>query len=327
MRAVVYTGAGGNEVVAVAERPDPQPHGDEVLVAPAFAGINPADLQQRDGQYPPPKGAPADIPGLEVAGTVVALGERVLDWKVGDRVMGLVSGGGLADRVVVPERQLCGVPANLDDRAAAAVPEGFITAHDAIRGQAGLRPGEVLLVSGASGGVGTAAVQVGLASGARVIGTSRSAEGRALIENLGAVAVHPTDTVEAVRDLSGGAGADVALELVGAPGFDAAVDSLALLGRIVIVGVAQGADVSVNLRALMGRRARLFATVLRARPTDEKATAVRSFAREMLPALASGAIAPVVDRAFPLDDVHAAFTHMEVGTKAGKVLLDVRGAR
>ncbi len=323
MRAVVYRGAGNNDVVFIEERPDPVPHGDEVLVAPAFAGINPADLQQRDGNYPPPPGAPSDIPGLEVAGTVVATGERVIGWSVGDRVLGVVSGGGLADRVLVPERQLCRVPDALDDLSAAAVPEGFITAHDAIRTQAGLRPGEVLLVSGASGGVGTAAVQIGVAAGARVVGTSRTADGRALIERLGGVAAAPADAAAAVRELSGGAGADVVLELVGAPAMPTSLVALARQGRLIVVGVAQGDSMTINLRTLMGLRAKLIGTVLRARPIEEKAMAVRNFDKEMGPALAAGRIAPVVDRAFPLADVRDAFTHMEQGTKAGKVLLDV----
>lgn len=323
MRAVVYTGAGGNEVVSVEQRPDPVPHGDELLVAVRYAGINPADLQQRDGHYPPPPGAPTDVPGLEVAGTVIACGERVLRLSAGDRVFGLVAGGGLADRVVVSESAVCRVPDALDEQQAAAVPEGFITAHDSIRSQAGLRPGEVLVVSGASGGVGSAAVQIGAAMGARVIGTSRSESGRALIESLGGVGVHPADVPDAVAAMSGGSGADVVLELAGAPWIERDLSILAMHGRIMVVGVGAGRHAELDLRTLMARRGRILASTLRARPSEEKALAVRAFAKEVLPALAAGRIAPIVDRIFPLGAVAQAFDHVESGPKAGKVLLEM----
>lgn len=323
MRAVVYTGAGGNEVVSVEQRPDPIPHGDEVLVEVRFAGLNPADLQQRDGHYPAPPGAASDVPGLEVAGTVIQCGERVLGLKVGDRVFGLVAGGGLADRVLVSESAVCRVPDALDEERAAATPEGFITAHDSIRGQAGLRPGEVLVVSGASGGVGTAAVQIGSAMGARVIGTSRSETGRELVERLGGVGVHPTEVPDAVADMSDGSGADVVLELAGAPWIERDLSILAMYGRIMVVGVGAGRKAELDLRALMARRGRILASTLRARPAEEKALAVRSFAKEVLPALAAGRIAPIVDRTFPLSAVAEAFDHMEHGPKAGKVLLEM----
>lgn len=323
MRAVVYSGAGGNEVVAIVEREDPVAVGEEVLVAVRYAGINPADLQQRDGFYPPPPGAPADVPGLEVAGEVLAVGERVLDLRPGDRVMGIIAGGGLADRVVVHSRCVVKVPAGLDEVQAAAIPEGFITAHDAIRAQAGLSAGEVLLVNGATGGVGTAAVQIAVATGATVLGVTRTEQGRDLVKSLGAVAVYTDDVVEAVAEASGGRGADVVLELVGAINLTRNLEVLASKGRIVIVGVGGGAITEINLRSLMLRRARLFGTVLRARPLEEKATAVHAFEREVLPHLVAGSIAPVVDRAFPAEAVHEAFDHMEHSAKRGKVLLDL----
>ena len=322
MRAVTYTGAGGNEVLDVVERPDPTPEGDEVLIAVRYAGINPADLQQRDGVYPPPPGAPQDIPGLEVAGEVIAVGPRVLGRSVGDRVMGLVAGGGLADRVVVSERHVSPVPGSLSEIEAAAAPEAFMTAHDAIRSQAGLRPGEVLLVNGATGGVGSAAVQIGVAMGARVIGTSRTEVGRDLIASLGGTPASSDTVADVVAEVSGGRGADVVLELVGAPNMDSNLSVLATLGRVIVVGVGSGAEVSINLRALMGRRGRLLATVLRARPNEEKGMVVRAFEREVLPHLAAGTMRPVVDRSFPVAEVAAAFDHMAHGTKQGKVLLD-----
>lgn len=322
MRAVTYTGAGGNEVVELTDRPDPVPEGDELVVAVRYAGINPADLQQRNGHYPPPPGAPTDVPGLEVAGRVVAVGPRVLGLAVGDHVMGLVAGGGLADRVLVSSRHVCMVPNNLDELAAAAVPEAFLTAHDAVRSQAALRPGEVLLVNGATGGVGSAAVQIARASGARVVGTSRTAQGRELISSLGGVPADSTTVVDVVREVSSGRGADVVLELVGAPNLAVDLDVLAVLGRVMVVGVGAGAEASINLRALMSRRGRLLASVLRARSSEDKAVVVRAFEREVLPHLASGEVQPVIDRVFPAEEVAAAFDHVEFGAKKGKVLLD-----
>ena len=186
MRAVIFTAAGGNEVVQLVERPDPVPGPEEVLVAVGFAGLNPADLQQRAGRYPAPPGNPPDHPGLEVAGTVIAMGEKVTTWREGDRVFGLIAAGGLADRVVVHERCVARVPDTLADREAAAVPEGFITAHDAVMTQAGLRMGEVLLVHGAAGGVGSAAVQIGIEAGCRVVATARSDRAREAVTELGA---------------------------------------------------------------------------------------------------------------------------------------------
>src|SRR5690349_10085097 len=174
MRAIVYSGAGGAEVMSLEQRPDPEPGSDEVVVEARFSGLNPADVNQRAGNYPAPPGAPADVPGLEVSGTVVAVGENVHEWRAGDRVFGLVGGGGLADRVRVNARHVARVPDALDDQLAAAVPEAFITAHDAVYTQAGLRPGERLLVNGANGAVGLAAVQMALATGVRVLANVRS---------------------------------------------------------------------------------------------------------------------------------------------------------
>src|SRR4051794_40255218 len=209
MRAVVFTGAGGNEVIRVDERPDPVPGSDEVLVATCFAALNAADLMQRAGNYPAPPGSPADIPGLEVAGVVAATGSGVRGLKEGDRVFGLVGGGGLADRVVAHERHLARVPDDLSDEDAAAVPEAFATAHDAVVTQAGLRLGDVLLVNGANGGVGSAAVQIGVVSGARVFASARTNHDE--LTTFGAVAVSPDESFERVKAAGG---ANVVLELV-----------------------------------------------------------------------------------------------------------------
>src|SRR5438552_3186270 len=261
MRAIVLHG----EELRLEERPDPVPGSHEVLVDAPYAALNPADLAQRAGRYPAPPGAPQDVPGLEVTGRVVACGDAVLGLQVGDRVFGLVGGGGLADRVAVHERHVVAVPDRLDDEEATAVPEAFLTAHDAIVTQADLGHGDVLLVNGASGGVGTAAVQIGKLVGATVIGTARSAEARRRLAELGAEAVAPDDAAERVRAAGG---ADVIIELIGGPNLAGNLEVLSMKGRIVIVGTGAGADAELSLRALMGRRGRIFGTMLRARPRE-----------------------------------------------------------
>src|SRR6185436_17524883 len=270
MHAIVFTGAGGREVMGLEERPDPVPGSNEVVVAASHAGLNPADLIQRAGHYPAPPGAVADVPGLEVAGSVVTVGRAVTGWEVGDRVFGIVGGGGLADRVAVHERHVARVPDRLSDEQAAAVPEAFITAHDAIFTRAGLVSGETLLVNGANGGVGTAAVQLGLAAGARVLANARDEPARELLAAMGADPV-------ALADVDGEA--DVVLELVGAPNLPGDLLALATKGRIIVVGTGAGVEFDMSLRALMGKRASLMGTVLRARPMEEKAAAVQAFAR------------------------------------------------
>jgi NADPH2:quinone reductase len=317
MKAVVFTGAGGNEVVSLEERPDPEPGPEDVVVWVEYAGLNPADLAQRAGSYPAPPGSPADVPGLEVAGTVEKCGQRVSSWQPGDRVFGLVGGGGLADRVLVHERCVAQVPEALAEREAAAVPEAFITAHDAAFSRAGLRPGETLLVHGAGGGVGTAAVQLGVAVGARVVATVRTPKVEEAVTGLGAEVVRE-------EDFPGGVSvhADVILELVGATHFPANLDVLARRGRIVVVSVAGGNEIQLPLGLLMQKRITIAGTVLRARPLEEKATAVRAFEREVVPGLASGRLRPVVDSVYPAADVRAAFDRLEERGKVGKVLLD-----
>lgn len=317
MRAVVFTGAGGNEVVSVETRPDPEPGPEDVVLRVSYAGLNPADLIQRAGNYPAPPGSPPDTPGLEVAGSVESHGERVSTWQPGDRVFGLVGGGGLADRVLVHERCVTRVPDALDGQGAAAVPEAFVTAHDAVFTQAGLRSGETLLVHGAGGGVGTAAVQLGVAAGARVVATVRSAHLEEAVAALGAEIVRD-------EDFRGGPppSADVILELVGGVHFPANLDALARRGRIVIVSVAGGNEITLPLHTLMQKRATISGTVLRARPLEEKAAAIRAFEREVVPGLASGRLRPIVDSVYPAHDVRAAFDRLDERGKLGKVLLD-----
>jgi NADPH:quinone reductase-like Zn-dependent oxidoreductase len=319
VRAVVFAGAGGNEVVSLAERPDPVPTGHDVLVAARFAGVNWADVAQLHGFYPPPAGAPADVPGLEVAGVVQAVGDQVRDWQPGDRVFGIVGGGGLADRVIVHERHAAAVPAQLGDEAAAAVPEAYITAHDAVFTRGGLKPGEVLVVTGANGAVGTAGVQLGLAAGARVVASVRTpGAGKGLADD-GAVVAAPDQVAGQVAALGG---ADVVLELVGAPNLAADLALARRKGRIVIVGTPAGSDSPISLRELMTKRLALHGTMLRARPLEEKAAAVQAFAASVVPLLASGAISPRIDRVFAAADVTAAFDYLVKPGKSGKVLLD-----
>ena len=315
---MVFTGAGGNEVVRLEERSDPVPGPEDVVVSVRFAGLNPADLIQRAGRYPAPPGSPQDVPGLEVSGIVGACGERVTAWRQGDRVFGLVGGGGLADRVLVHERCVAAVPDSLGDDEAAAVAEAFITAHDAISSQACLRPGETLVVHGAAGGVGSAAVQIGLFLGARVYGIARSAAAREAVAGLGAEMLPDEGFVEALA----GTKADVILELVGATHFPANLEVLAPKGRIVVVGVGAGHEIALPLLLLMQKRASIRGTVLRTRPLEEKGTAVRAFEREVVPGLADRRMRALVDSIFPAEQVAEAFDRLEASGKVGKVLLD-----
>lgn len=319
MRAVTFSGAGGNEVVRFTGRPDPVPGDHEVLIAARFAGVNWADVAQRAGHYPAPPGSPADIPGLEVAGLVQAAGREVRAWQAGDRVFGIVGGGGLADRVVAHERHLAAVPDGLGEDTAAAVPEAYITAHDAVFTRCGLELGEVLLVTGANGAVGSAAVALGLAAGARVVASVRSAGAGDALAAAGAIVTSP-DKVAGELATLGGAG--VVLELVGAQNLEADFAVLVMKGRIVVVGTPAGADGAISLRALMGKRASVYGTMLRARPLEEKAAAVQAFARSVVPLLAAGQALPRIDRVFPAAEAAAAFDYLVRPGKSGKVLLD-----
>lgn len=322
MRCVTFNGVGGNEVVSVESRPEPKPAKFEVLLATEFAAVNPADVLQRDGAHPPPPGSPSDIPGLEVAGTVVALGESVTCFDVGDRVFGLVGGGGLADRVVAHERELARVPDSLDDRAAASAPEAFLTAFDALCAQAGLGPGDTLLVNGASGGVGTAAVQLGVALGAEVVASVRSVERRETVAALGATALGAPEAFERVRSLGG---ADTILELVGAVHMPENLRSLASSGTLIVVAAKPGDEATLPLREIMSRRARIVGTTLRRRPLEQKALLVQQFSRRVVPWLAEQRVKPIVDRVFDLSEVTEAFDYIRSPGKLGKVLLRTAG--
>jgi NADPH:quinone reductase-like Zn-dependent oxidoreductase len=243
----------------------------------------------------------------------------VRSWHVGDRVFGIVGGGGLADRVAVHERHVVAVPARLTDQVAAAVPEAYITAHDAVFTRAGLVLGEVLLVNGANGAVGSAAVLLGLAAGARVVAHVRSPESARGLADQGALVVSPDTARERLAALGG---AEVVLELVGAPNLDFDFNVIATKGRIVVVGTTGGEQAGLSLRRLMAKRASLYGTMLRSRPLEEKAAAVQSFARSVVPLLAAGRAVPAIDRVFDAADAAAAFDYLAQPGKSGKILLE-----
>jgi NADPH2:quinone reductase len=304
-----------DNALVVEERPDPEPGHGELLVRVRAAGVNGADILQRGGGYPAPPGSPADIPGLELAGEVAAIGPEVRRFAEGDRVMAIVGGGGQAELALVHERAAMPVPEALDWPQAGGFPEVFVTAHDAIFTQAQLRPGERLLVHGAAGGVGTAAVQIGRAAGARVTATVRREELRPQVEQLGAQAIPPEGFAEHGPY-------DVILELVGAGNLAENLQSLATGGRIAVIGVGgSGPKAEINLLALMQKRARIHGSTLRPRALEEKAVASRLVEKEVLPLFDSGAITVPLAATYPLDDAVAAYEHFEAGGKLGKIVL------
>lgn len=302
--------------ILVEEHPDPRPGAGEALVRVRGAGLNGADMMQLRGRYPAPPGSPPDIPGLELAGVVEALGPGAERFAAGDRVMGIAGGGGQAELAVVHERQLMGVPDAVDFPAAGGLPEVFTTAHDALFTQADLRPGERLLVQGAAGGVGTAAVQLARAAGAHVSACVRNPGSRDGVAQLGAHEVIDPEGFEEHGPF------DVVLELVGAPNLGGDLKALATNGRIVVIGVAAGAKAELNLLALMGKRARVMASTLRARPLEEKAATARAMEREVLPLFERGDLRVPVAETYGLDDVAAAYEHFAGGGKLGKILLE-----
>ncbi|WP_372789950.1 NAD(P)H-quinone oxidoreductase [Paraconexibacter sp.] len=301
--------------VGVEEHPDPVAGAGEVLVRVKAAGLNGADLLQRKGFYPAPPGSPPDIPGLELAGEVAALGAGVQRFAVGDRVMAIVGGGGQGELCVVHERQLMPVPDGLGWEEAGGVPEVFTTAHDAVFTQCGLVAGERLLVHGAAGGVGTAAVQLGAAAGARVTATVRNASLRDGVGALGAA------EVIAPEGFAEHGPFDVILELVGGPNLPDDVKALNTGGRIVVIGVGAGGKSELNLLALMAKRGTIRASTLRARPLEEKAATARAMERSVLPLLQGGAVRVPVAETFPLDRVHDAYERFAAGGKLGKIVL------
>ena len=315
MRAVTIR----DSKLVIEDHPDPVPGAGEVLVRVRAAGLNGADMMQRRGHYPAPPGAPQDIPGLELAGEVLRRGAGAERFEDGDRVMGIVAGGAQADLAVVHERVLMPVPANLSWLEAGAVPEVFTTAHDAVFTQAGLRLGERLLVHGGAGGVGTAAVQLGRAAGARVTATVRAPEHRGEVAALGAEVIEPEGFAEHGPF-------DVILELVGAPNLAENLAALNIGGRIAVIGISAGATGELNLGMLMGKRARIHGSTLRPRPLEEKALTARAVERSVLPLLALGTVRVPIAASFPLEEAEAAYERFAAGHKFGNIVLEMDGA-
>lgn len=330
MRAVVLAEYGDTDVLRLVEVEEPIPGAEEVLVEVVATALNRADLLQRRGLYPSPPlaGYPMpspEIPGMEFSGRVVARGERVTSRSVGDEVMGIVGGGAHAERLVVHERQTMRVPSGIALADAAAIPEVFITAFDALVVQGGLTSGRVALVHAGASGVGTAAIQIAKAVGGRVIVTA-SAGKLAACGELGAdlsIDHARTDFVESVLGFTDGEGADVILDVIGGEYVNRNLSALRTGGRIVQVGTMGGGRADVNIGMLLPKRATIIGTVLRSRPIEEKIAITQLFAAEMLPLFDQGCIAPVVDSRFPLDDIAGAHLRMESNANIGKILVDV----
>jgi putative PIG3 family NAD(P)H quinone oxidoreductase len=325
MRAVVVTAPGGPEVLAWSEAPDPEPEPGEIVLDVAASAVNRADLLQRQGRYRPPPGAPATL-GLECSGTVSAVGSGVTGWEIGQHACALLSGGGYAEKVAVPAGHVLPVPHGVDLITAAGLPEVMCTVWSNVFMTAGLRPGEVLLVHGGAGGVGTAAVQLGRVVGGTVAVTAGTPQKLDLCRSLGAsvlVNYNEDDFVTAVRQATDGHGADVVLDNMGAGYLARNVSVLAVNGRLVVIGLQGGREAALDLSALMAKRAALIATTLRARPAEEKATIVAAVREHVWPLLESGEIRPVIDRIVPMADAAEAHRIVGAGEHMGKVLLAV----
>jgi NADPH2:quinone reductase len=330
VKILSHEGAGRLEVCEVEK---PQARADRVRVRVRAAGLNRADLLQKRGRYPAPPGAPADIPGLEFAGEVEQVGDEGRTWRSGQRVFGITAGGAQAEYVVVPESHLAEMPDGLSFEEAAAIPEVFITAHDALFTQGELRTGERVLIHAVGSGVGTAAAQLARAAGAgAVYGTARTAEKIERAREFGmdegvVVSNDPGAFAEAVRTWAKGAGVNVVLDLVGASYLEANLEALGLHGRLLLVGTLGGVSAPLNFRHVMGKRLRIIGTVLRARSVEEKATAVRRFAAEVVPLFTRGLVRPVLDGTFDLRDVDAAYARLESNETFGKIVIRVNRDR
>jgi NADPH:quinone reductase len=328
MRAVIITRPGGPEVLELREVPEPVPDSTEILVRVRASALNRADLLQREGRYPPPPDAPADIPGIEFAGEVEAVGARVQLWRPGQRVYGIAGGGAHAELLVAHERAVAEVPAAMEWVEAGATPEAFITAHDALVTQAAVRPGERVLIHAVGSGVGLAAAQLARALGAVPYGTARTPDkvdrareygledGAALPQGVEPLADH-------VRRWTGGRGVEVVLDLVGGPYTEASVAALAPRGRLILIGTVAGARSGLDLRTVLSRRLTIRGTVLRARPLEEKIAATRLFAAEVGPLLSSRAVRPVLDSHFPLAEIRRAHERLGSNATFGKVGLKI----
>jgi len=331
MKAVYIREFGGPENLEIREVPDPaKPNGSEALVRVKAAGLNRADILQRRGIYPPPVGYSPNIPGLEFAGEVAEIGANDIDVKPGDRVFGITAGEAHAEFLTLDHRLLVRIPDNLDFVEAAAVPEAFITAHDAVFTQGQLKGPETLLIHAVGSGVGLAALQLGKAYGHRVLGTSRTEEKLERCREFGldeAIVPLEASFADEVIEKTGGRGADVILDLVGGAYFEENLKALALGGRLMLVGLTGGAKAEINLGTALSKRLTLKGTVLRARSLDEKAEVTHAFSQNIVPLLAKGKVRPNLDRIFDLQDIRAAHEYLESNESFGKVVLEFRRKR
>jgi putative PIG3 family NAD(P)H quinone oxidoreductase len=324
MKAIVITQPGGPEVLALADRPLQEPVAAQVRVRVLAAGLNRLDIIQRQGKYPAPPNAPADIPGVEFAGIVDALGPEVQDWKIGQRVFGLVGGGAYAEYIITHERLLALAPENLTSAEAAAVPEAFMTAHDALFTQADLKMGESVLIHAIGSGVATAALQLADAIGCTTFGTARTPEKLRHAQQLGLNAVLPLpDFLSALQNATNSQGVDVIIDFVGKPYLSQNLQALAPKGRLVQVGLLGGSDANIDLGILLQKRLRIIGTALRSRSLEEKALVTRNFANQVVPLLANKKVRPIVDKVFPLKEAAQAHRYLENNANFGKVVLQV----
>ena len=323
MRCVEISTPGPPEVLNLVERPDPVAGRGEVLIRVAAAGVNRPDVMQRRGLYPPPPGA-SDLPGLEVAGIVESLGDGVTEWHVGDRVCALVAGGGYATLCVAPAPQCLPVPAGMDLVMAAAIPETFFTVWTNVFDRGRLRSGEIALFHGGSSGIGTTAIQLASARGARVLATAGSDEKCRACEQLGAeraINYRTEDFVDVVKQLTKGRGVDLILDIVGGDYIPRDLASLAVEGRLVVIGFMGGDTATIDFRRVLGRRLTITGSTLRPRSVEEKGQIAAEVRREVWPLLESGKVKPLIDRTFPLGDAAAAHRLMESSEHVGKIVL------
>jgi putative PIG3 family NAD(P)H quinone oxidoreductase len=322
MLAIEITQPGGPEVLRLVERPSPEPREGEVLVRVEAAGVNRPDIMQRLGKYPPPPGA-SDVPGLEIAGSIASIGTDVARWRTGDEVCALVAGGGYAEYCVVPAPQCLPIPTGMDAATAAAIPETFFTVWTNLFDRARLQQGERVLVHGGTSGIGTTAIQLARAFGATVFATAGSDGKCAACEQLGARAINyrSTDFVAAVSGLTAGRGVDVILDIVGGDYLQRNLESLALNGRLVQIGLIGGARAQLNLTTVLQKRLTITGSTLRSRSVEEKGAIARQLEEHVWPLLESGAVAPVVDARLPLREAAEAHRRLESGDVIGKIVL------
>jgi putative PIG3 family NAD(P)H quinone oxidoreductase len=326
MIAIEITHPGGPEVLAPVERPTPSIGPDDVLVKVSAAGVNRPDVLQRQGRYPPPPGV-TDIPGLEVAGTIEAVGSSVTSWHTGDRVCALVSGGGYAEYCAVPAPQCLPAPRGMDVTHAAAIPETTFTVWTNVFERGALREGETILIHGGSSGIGTTAIQLAHALGAHVYATAGSAEKCAACESLGAqkaINYRETDFVSTIKDLTNGRGVDVVLDMVAGDYVQRNIEALAMNGRLVMIGRQGGVKSEIDVMPILRKRLVLTGSTLRTRSVEEKAALARSVHQHVWPLFESGAVRVVLHRTFPLTDAAAAHRLMESSAHVGKIVLQVQ---